>query len=347
MGKMSISDPIMDQMGRPLESLRISVTDRCNLRCRYCMPEQEYVWLPRADILHYEELSVLVDAFTLVGVKRVRLTGGEPLLRRDLEEFIAMLAAKPEIEDLALTTNGVTLAGRAEGLKQAGLGRLTISLDTLDRERFEALTGHDDLEHVLAGIEAAAAADFQNTKLDCVVMRGVNEDEIPDLIRFASEKNIEARFIEYMDVGGATNWKPSEVVERVEILARAEDAFGPLESLAGRGSAPAERHRTPDGMIFGVVPSVTVPFCGACDRSRLTADGTWLTCLYAKDGRDLRTPLREGASREDLARRIAPLWGQRSDRGAEELLGGSNPREPVPVEALRGDPHLEMHTRGG
>src|SRR5579864_2399397 len=206
-----------DLLGRPLRNLRLSVTDRCNLRCEYCMPEDDYAWLPREDVLHFEETSTLVDVFLSLGVDKVRLTGGEPLLRRDVPALVRMLAAKPGLTDLSLTTNGVLLAGQIAALKDAGLGRITVSLDTLQPARFKALTRFDELDAVHAGI-AAAHRVFGALKIDTVVIRGVNEDEVTALIEYGRAVNGEVRFIEYMDVGGATRWSPARVVSRREIL---------------------------------------------------------------------------------------------------------------------------------
>ena len=325
----------------------MSVTDRCNLRCQYCMPEADYAWLPRESILDFEEIAVLADVFAAEGVDRVRITGGEPLLRRDLPRLIELLAARPAIRDLALTTNGVLLAPQAAALRAAGLHRLTVSLDTLRRDRFQALARFDELPAVLAGIEAAAGAGFAPIKIDTVVMRGRNDDEIEDLLAFARSIGAEIRFIEYMDVGGATHWSMDAVVSRREILERLSARHGAIEPLAGRDSAPAERFRLADGTVFGIIASTTEPFCAACDRSRLTADGLWLLCLYARGGLDLRHPLREGATREELAHLVRTVWSMRADRGAEERLGSPARDVLIPVAALRRDAHLEMHTRGG
>jgi len=335
-----------DRFDRLLRSLRISVTDRCNLRCQYCMPEPDYAWLPRESILDFEELALLVDAFTSVGVDRVRVTGGEPLLRRDLTRLIEQLAARPAIRDLALTTNGVLLAAQASALRAAGLHRITVSLDTLRRDRFQALARFDELPAVLAGITAAARV-FGQLKIDTVVMRGRNDDELADIIEFGRSVNAEVRFIEYMDVGGATGWSMDAVVSQREILGTLSDAYGQIDPLPGRNSAPAERFRLPNGTTFGIIASTTLPFCGACDRSRLTADGLWLLCLYARGGLDLRHPLREGATCEELAHLLRTVWSMRADRGAEERLGSPAREVLIPVAALRRDAHLEMHTRGG
>jgi cyclic pyranopterin phosphate synthase len=339
--------PVLDRFDRPLRSLRISVTDRCNLRCQYCMPEPDYVWLPRESILTFEETATLVDAFTLVGVDRVRITGGEPLLRRNLPELIEQLAAKPAITDLSLTTNGVLLRDQAAALRATGLHRITVSLDTLNGERFRELARFNELPAVLAGIDAAVDAGFTSLKIDTVVLRHRNDDELVPLIEYGKSVGAEVRFIEYMDVGGATHWSMDAVVSRQEILARLTSAYGQIDALEGRDSAPAERFRLQDGTTFGIIASTTEPFCAACDRSRLTADGLWLLCLYARGGLDLCRPLREGATGEEIAQLLRTVWSMRADRGAEERLG-SAAREPfIPLAALKRDAHLEMHTRGG
>ena len=342
---MAIS--IVDRFGRPLRSLRVSVTDRCNLRCHYCMPEVDYAWLPRDTLLTFEEITTIAGAFGAVGVDRVRITGGEPLLRRELPRLVSQLAALPPVRDLALTTNGVLLAGKAEALREAGLPRITVSLDTLDRRRFEKLTRFDEHAAVLAGIDAAARAGFDSLKIDSVIMRGVNDDELVDLIEYGRRVGAEVRFIEYMDVGGATHWNREAVVSQQEMLVVLEQHYGRIAPLGGRGSAPADRFALPDGTSFGIIASTTRPFCSDCDRSRLTADGVWLMCLYARAGTDLRRPLRAGATQEDLVQLIRTIWSQRADRGAEERLG-VEAREPlIPIAALKKDAHLEMHTRGG
>jgi cyclic pyranopterin phosphate synthase len=312
------------------------------------MPEEEYVWLPRADILTFEELARLVDVFLDLGVEKLRLTGGEPLLRRNLDVLVDLLARKHRVRDLALTTNGILLAEQAQTLKRAGLARLTVSLDTLRPERFRALTRRDDHARVLEGLEAARSAGFTGTKLNAVVLRGMNDDELVDLLAFARERALEVRFIEYMDVGGATGWSAQAVVPRAEMLATIERGLGRVEPDPARDlAAPAERFVLPDGMRFGIIASTTEPFCSACDRARLTADGQWFTCLYAPTGTDLRGPLRSGASPAEMAARILGVWTERRDRGAEERLGLTERGSLAPPSRLRADPHLEMHTRGG
>ena len=338
---------ILDTFGRPLRNLRLSVTDRCNLRCQYCMPEEEYVWLPREDLLHFEEISRLVDLFAGLGVDKVRLTGGEPLLRRDLAALVRLLAMKRPIRDLAMTTNGVLLAGLAAPLREAGLHRVTVSLDTLRPDRFTALTRRTTHAQVLEGLRALAPAGFTDTKIDTVVMRGVNDDELADLIEFGRTVPAEVRFIEYMDVGGATRWSMDRVVSRAEMLTALEARYGSITPLVEETSAPADRFALPDGTLFGIISSTTAPFCRSCDRSRLTADGMWYRCLYAHDGTDLRDPLRRGAPDEELVALIRGIWRLRADRGAEERLAGRERSPLIQIAELRRDPHLEMHTRGG
>ena len=338
---------LADIFDRPLRNLRISVTDRCNLRCGYCMPEEEYVWLPREDILSFEEIARLVDVFADLGVDKVRLTGGEPLLRKDLDRLVRMLGVAGRLRDLALTTNGVLLAEQASALRAAGLHRVTVSLDTLRPDRFKVLTRRDTHARVLEGIAAVGQLGWPGLKIDTVVIRGVNDDELADLIEYGRNVDGEVRFIEYMDVGGATTWSMDQVVSRREMLAVLERRYGPIESIAEAGSAPADRFRLADGTIFGVISSTTQPFCRACDRSRLTADGKWYLCLYATRGTDLGKALRAGVSSEDLIRLITATWRQRSDRGAEQRLTLAQRRPLVQIGELKRDPHLEMHTRGG
>ena len=336
-----------DLYGRPLRNLRISVTDRCNLRCQYCMPEDEYVWLPREELLSFEEVRELAGVFTELGVDKVRLTGGEPLLRKDLAVLVSMLAENAEIKDLALTTNGVLLAEQAQGLREAGLHRITVSLDTLRPERFRALTRRDAHAQVLEGIRAAQAAGFRGLKLDAVVMRGANDDELGELVEFGKQVGAEVRFIEYMDVGGATQWSQQKVFSRAAMLEALSRRYGRIEPVVEDSTAPAERFLLPDGTVFGIIASTTTPFCRRCDRSRLTADGFWYMCLYAPIGMELRKPLREGARREEIKSLIAAAWQQRTDRGAEQRIAQGMRGVFVGLEQLRKDPHLEMHTRGG
>jgi len=349
--------PILDAFGRPLRSLRISVTDRCNMRCAYCMPEDEYIWLEHREILSFEEIRELVDIFTGLGVDKIRLTGGEPLLRRNLDRLVLLLAGNPQIRDLALTTNGVLLRRDARVLREAGLQRLTVSLDTLKPERFRTLTRSDAHAQVIAGIrEAAVVGGLRGLKINTVVMRGFNDDELAAMIDFGREVSAEVRFIEYMDVGGATRWSMDQVVSRAAILESLRERFGSVEPIelplaadspSIHAKAPADRFRLPDGTVFGIISSTTQPFCRNCDRARLTPDGVWLLCLYARDGVNLKRLLRGGASREAIAQTIADTWQKRVDRGAEERLALASRGALFGIDDLRRDPHREMHTRGG
>ena len=268
-------------------------------------------------------------------------------MRRDLPSLVAQLAAKDWVRDLALTTNGVLLASAAADLKAAGLHRVTVSLDTLQADRFKRLTRLDALDDVLDGIAAVQRAGFRDLKLDTVLMRGVNDDEVTDLVEFARVAGAEVRFIEYMDVGGATAWRPETVVSRAELLTRLTDRYGPLQPVDERSSAPAARFRLPDGLTVGIISSTTQPFCRTCDRARLTADGVLLLCLYAQHGTDLRRPLRAGASHETMSNLIRAVWEGRADRGAEERRAVRDRGAYIPLSVLRKDAHLEMHTRGG
>jgi cyclic pyranopterin phosphate synthase len=343
--------PVEDRFGRPLRSLRLSVTDRCNLRCKYCMPEEEYAWLPRETILTFEEMAQLTAVFTDIGVDKIRLTGGEPLLRRGLPRFVRMLAQNRRITDIALTTNGVLMADQAADLYYAGLHRVTVSLDTLRADRFRALTKRDLHHHVFEGIKAVVQAGFSSLKFDTVVIKGYNDDELVDLIEYGRTVQAEVRFIEYMDVGGATDWSMNQVLSRQDMLERIGRHYGAVEPIIENSTAPAQRFALPDGTTFGIIPSTTTPFCRTCDRSRLTADGMWYLCLYAKEGLDLRAPLRAGLSRDDIAARIASTWRNRVDRGAEERKAleplGLREQRLIEIGRLREDPHLEMHARGG
>jgi cyclic pyranopterin phosphate synthase len=343
---MIASPEPLDRLARPLRNLRVSVTDRCNMRCRYCMPEDEYVWLPRESILSFEEIDRLAGIFAGLGVAKVRLTGGEPLLRHDLPALVSLLARRPELTDLALTTNGILLARHAASLAAAGLGRVTISLDTLRPERMISFARSARHEEVMAGIEAARAT-FGSVKLNTVVIRGYNDDEVLDLLEFARARAIEPRFIEYMDVGGATGWSRGQVVSQEEIVDLVARRYGPVRALTSSGWAPAERFALADGTVFGVIASTTAPFCRTCDRGRLTADGTFLLCLYGERGLDLRALLRGGAADEEITARLAETWRGRRDRGAEERAALPERGILHRIESLRADPRREMHTRGG
>lgn len=308
----------LDQFKRPLRDLRISVTDRCNFRCGYCMPaERTYTFLPRNQLLQFEEITQLASVFAELGVQKLRLTGGEPLLRRDLPVLIQQLSQIPGIQDIALTTNGFSLAERAAALKDAGVHRITVSLDTLTESRFPVLSGTKvPLAQVQAGIAAAADLGFP-IKINMVVQKGINDDEIPDMVSWCRERGYTPRFIEFMDVGNVNGWKMERVLPAAEVLARVQSVH-PSEPIQPAYSGEvARRHRFADGQgEFGLITSVTQPFCGDCSRARLSAQGKLFTCLFATQGYDLRQRLREdglNAVREEIAK----IWSQRTDRYSE------------------------------
>jgi len=314
---------VTDRLDRPVRDLRLSVTDRCNFRCTYCMPREvfgpDHVFLPRAEILSYEEFARITRAFADLGVTKVRLTGGEPLLRRDLETLVELIAAISGVEDIALTTNGSLLAQRAASLRAAGLHRVTVSLDSVDPQTFRDLADvRLPLTAVLDGIAAAAAAGLAPVKLNAVIRRGVNDDGIPDLVAYAREHGHILRFIEFMDVGTTNHWVHDEVVPAAEIVARI-DALHPLEPVAPtRLGEVAKRWRYVDGRgEIGVISSVTQPFCGDCTRARITSTGELFTCLFGAAGTDLRSLLRGGASDDELRVAVAAVWSAREDRYSE------------------------------
>jgi cyclic pyranopterin phosphate synthase len=299
---------LVDPFGRVVRDLRISVTDRCNFRCTYCMPEEGLQWIPRSEILTFEEIErlarICVERF---GFDGIRLTGGEPTVRANIVALVERLAGLGV--DLAMTTNGATLRNLATDLRGAGLDRLNISLDSLDRAKFERMTRRDELDNVLAGIAAAKSAGFAPVKVNAVVERGVNDDEIVDLARFGRDEGVEVRFIEFMPLDASDEWQRAKVVGQDEIVATI-DAVWPVEVVPARGAAPASTWRYVDGAgIVGVIPTVTKPFCGDCDRVRLTADGQFRTCLFATDEFDLRAALRAGESDDEIAGRIERAVG--------------------------------------
>jgi GTP 3',8-cyclase len=305
---MTAAQDLVDPYGRVIRDLRISVTDRCNFRCTYCMPEEGMTWLPRSDVLTFEEIERLARIFVeRYGVEGIRLTGGEPTVRAHLPVLVAKLAALGV--DLAMSTNGATLRLIAHELRDAGLRRVNVSLDTLDRAKFERMTRRDELVRVLDGIEAAKEAGFSPVKVNAVIERGVNDDEIVDLARFGREHDVEVRFIEFMPLDATGHWMNDRVVGQDEIV-ETIDAVFPLEQLPARGAAPADRWRYLDGTgTVGVIPTVTKPFCGDCDRVRLTADGQFRTCLFATDEFDLKAAMRSGESDLQLAERIERAVG--------------------------------------
>ncbi len=328
------TDALTDAHGRRLHDLRVSVTDRCNLRCRYCMPREifgpGFTFLPREQLLNFDEIARIVAAFARSGVRKVRLTGGEPLLRAGLPSLVEMLAAIHGIDDIALTTNGSLLRRHASTLKAAGLNRLTISLDTLDEETFAKVADAAvELASVIDGIDAAAEAGFGALKLNTVVHRGWNDADIEPLAAFARGRGHTARFIEYMDVGDTNGWRLDDVVPAAEIIARI-NACWPLEPVAPSYSGEvATRYRYLDGSgEVGVISSISKPFCGACSRARLSAIGEVYTCLFASRGHDLRALIRGGADDESLDRAVAAIWTPRTDRYSE-LRAGYNDDRPV------------------
>ena len=314
---------VLDTLGRPMRDLRISVTDRCNFRCVYCMPKEvfgrDHAFLPRAEILDFEEIERVVRAAVALGVRKVRLTGGEPLVRRNLETLVAMLARIDGIDDLTLTTNASLLADRAHLLADAGLDRVTVSLDALDDPTFQAMNDVAfPVSSVLDGIAAAEAAGLGPIKINVVIRRGLNEHAIGDLADYFRGTPTTVRFIEYMDVGHTNGWRLDDVVPAAEVVA-AIDARWPLEPVdsAYRGEV-AQRYRYRDGAgEIGVISSVTQPFCGDCTRARLSADGQLFTCLFATSGHDLREPIRSGATEAELAEALRVIWTGRDDRYSE------------------------------
>jgi cyclic pyranopterin phosphate synthase len=317
-------DTPRDLFSRPLRDLRISVTDRCNFRCPYCMPSEiygeRYEFLPRPEILAFEEIERLARLFVELGVRKIRLTGGEPLLRSQLPHLVGALSAIEGLDDVTLTTNGVLLAEHAAALRAAGLRRVTVSLDSLDPEVFARMSGKRVTpDVVLAAIDAARDAGLSPIKVNCVVQRGVNDHTIVDLAAHFRATGVIVRFIEYMDVGTLNRWDPADVVGAREIVDRIHARF-PVEPVAAnyRGEV-ARRYRYVDGQgEIGVISSVTQPFCGDCSRARLTTDGHFVTCLFASGGVDLKTPLRHGATDDDLRQLMRAVWTNRGDRYSEE-----------------------------
>jgi cyclic pyranopterin phosphate synthase len=324
---------IADRFNRPLRDLRISVTDRCNFRCTYCMPAEiygeRYEFLPKDELLTFEEITRLTRVMVSLGVVKVRLTGGEPLVRSEIEKLVSQLSQIEGIKDFAMTTNAYLLTEKVKALKDAGLQRVTISLDTLDNEIFKRMNGRGfGIEKVLEGIESAEKLGLKPIKINSVVKRGVNDHTIVDLARYFKERDHIVRFIEYMDVGNLNGWKMDEVVPADEIVARidAEIPLVPTESNY-RGEV-ASRYRYKDGSgEIGVIASVTKPFCGDCTRLRLSAEGQIYTCLFASVGTDLRGPMRDGATDIELEAIIVGTWGGRVDRYSEERASITKPRE--------------------
>ena len=333
---------LLDTSNRPIKDLRISVTDRCNFRCTYCMPFDEYEWIEKKEILSFEEIERLARLFIPLGVDKIRLTGGEPLLRKDLDKLVARLTALTGLRDLCLTTNASHLAEMAAPLKAAGLTRINVSLDTLDAEKFKRMTGRGDLAAVLEGLSVAQRIGLLPIKINAVIERGVNDNEILDLVEFSRQNGFAIRFIEYMDVGNANQWQSSRMVSKKEILEVIQTRYSLRLTGRDQESAPSVDFELTDGSgDIGVIASVTEPFCFGCTRARLTADGKLVTCLFSNDGHDLKTLMRSAATDEDLLEVILAVWTRRADRYSEERLEamhsrkGYEPRAHKKIEMIR------------
>lgn len=331
-----------DKFNRPIRDIRISVTDRCNYRCTYCMPCEDYDWLQKGQLLSFEEILRLAAAFARLGAEKIRLTGGEPLVRKDLHSLVRLLVNVPGIRDIAITTNGTLLAEQIDDLAAAGLKRINISLDTLDAAKFRQITQRGELQPVLDGIAACKRAGLASIKINAVIIRGFNDDEVLDLVAFAREHSLTMRFIEYMDVGNANEWNFEKVFTKKEILAVIQSRHVLREIGRAEGRAPAVDYAFEDGRgTVGVIGSVTEPFCGTCDRARLTPDGKLVTCLFSNKGYDLKTPLRQGASDEQLTDMIRSVWTGRTDRYSDERWAairshtGYDPKRHAKIEMIR------------
>lgn len=333
---------VTDRLGRPVEDLRVSLTDRCNLRCTYCMPREmfgpDHAFLPRHELLSFEELSRVLRAFVDLGVSKIRLTGGEPLLRRDVPELVGMLTALDGVDDIALTTNGILLPRYAQALKDAGLNRVTVSLDALDDATFRKTADTPlSVAAVLEGVDAALAAGLDPVKVNTVLQRGVNDHQIEDLAEWARKRSVTLRFIEFMDVGTTNDWQRDRVVPADEVQDRIS-ARWPIEPIDPiRDGEVAERYRYLDGAgEVGIVASVTRPFCRTCVRARLSAIGELYTCLFSAKGHDLRAVLRGGASDEDLRQAITTVWSARTDRASELRAEGGLTGDRVEMSYIGG-----------
>lgn len=332
---------LRDTYNRPVHDLRISVTDRCNFRCTYCMPLDEYEWLEKSEVLSFEEITRLARLFVHLGVEKIRLTGGEPLARRDLDKLVAKLSALEAAPELCLTTNGSLLAEKVAVLKAAGLRRINVSIDSLKPDRFRRITKRGDLDKVLEGLFAAKNHGLQPIKINAVIERGVNDDEILDLVAFSRAHGFAIRFIEYMDVGNANQWQSEKMVAKKEIL-EIINAYFPLRKIGReKGSAPSVDYQFVDGNgDIGVIASVTEPFCGTCTRARLTADGKFVTCLFSTQGYDLKKLMRGGATDAEILQVLSSIWLKRKDRYSEERLAalhsptGYDPKEHKKIEMI-------------
>jgi GTP 3',8-cyclase len=336
---------LTDTYSRPAKDLRISVTDRCNLRCTYCMPFDEYVWIDKKEILTFEEITRLARLFIGLGADEIRLTGGEPLVRKDLEILVRQLSGLEGLKDLSLTTNGVFLAEKITALASAGLRRINVSLDTVNPDRFRQITQRGDLNRVLEGLFAAKRMGFHPIKINAVIERGINDCDILDLVEFSREHGFSLRFIEFMDVGNSNNWRSERMVSKKEILQIVHARY-PLRELGRQeGTAPSIDYEFEDRQgDVGVIASVTEPFCSSCTRVRLTADGKLVTCLFSETGHDLKVLMRNGVSDEELVDLIRHIWLRRKDRYSDERLEALN--SPAGYES-RDHKKIEMISLGG
>ena len=335
---------IVDAYKRPVKDLRISVTDRCNFRCSYCMPLDEYEWIDKKEILTFEEITRIAKLAIEFGVEKIRLTGGEPLVRQDLPLLVEKLSALEGLKELCLTTNGALLSERIQALKQSGLRRVNISIDTLDGEKFKRMTKRGDLSKVLEGIFAAKSAGLAPIKLNAVVERGVNDDDIIPLVEFSREHGFAMRFIEYMDVGNSNNWTSAKLVSKKEIIERIHTRYPLREIGRDQGSAPSVDYEFVDGGgDIGVIASVTEPFCDSCTRLRLTADGKFVTCLFSHVGHDVKALLRRGVTDDEVKAFLEAIWQKRTDRYSIERLDAMNSANYDPKSHRK----IEMISLGG
>lgn len=336
---------LRDVLGRPVKDLRISVTDRCNHRCIYCMPLDKYERIEKKEILTFEEAGRVAALFVRLGIEKVRLTGGEPLLRRDLERLVVRLSTIPGLQDLSLTTNGSLLSDKIAALAGAGLKRINVSVDSLNPQKFKQMTQRDDLFKVLDGVFAAKQYGLDPVKINTVIERGVNDNEILEMVEFCRVNGFAIRFIEYMDAGNANNWASEKMVSKKEILDIIGSRYALREVGREQGSAPSVNYGFADGVgDIGVIASVTEPFCSSCTRARLTADGKLVTCLFSERGHDLKKLLRGGANDEEVLAFIRSVWAYRADRHSEERLQAM--KSPQGYEA-RARKKIEMISLGG
>ena len=336
---------LRDVYSRPIKDLRISVTDRCNYRCTYCMPLEEYVWIDRSEILSFEEITRLAHLFVGLGVEKIRITGGEPLVRRDLHRLVGMLSTIEGVRDLCLTTNASLLSEQIGDLAAAGLKRINVSIDTLVAEKFKQITKRGNLDKVIEGLFAAKALGLHPIKINAVIERGLNDDDVIPLVEFAREHGFSMRFIEYMDVGNANNWISEKIVSKKEVLATINARYPLREVGRDNGTAPAVDYEFTDGVgDVGVIASVTEPFCSSCTRARVTADGKLVTCLFSDQGHDLKALMRNGATDEQLIQAISSVWTNRTDRYSDERLAAMRSPEGYQPKSHH---KIEMITLGG